>query len=121
MAFEYNQQSGLLEQVQGNQDDTRAANAGRVGTFLRAGAENTHTFKNIYRYFAHRAHNSRLNAIGAQKINYYNRRYNKHFGPEWAEMSKLNVEYLVMCGRFNEWHAKFARYVFLQVGKGCIN
>ena len=63
----------------------------------------------MFKYFAHRAHNSRLNAVGQNKINEYNLLYNKRYGQEWAEMSKLAVEYLVMIGRYNEWHAKFER------------
>ena len=109
MAFNYNPETDLLEQIQNNPDPTLAVNGGRVVTFARAGAENTHVFKKQYKYFGHQAHNSRLNAIGQRKITHYNRKFDKQFGREWAEMSKLNAEYLVMAGRFNQWHAKFAR------------
>ena len=109
MTFNYNPETDIIEQIQNNPDPTLAVNGGRVVTFSRAGAENTHVFKKQYKYFGHQAHNSRLNAISQRKITHYNRKFDKQFGREWAEMSKLNAEYLVMAGRFNQWHAKFAR------------
>lgn len=109
MAFVYNRQTDRLEQIQNNPDDYRAANSGRITTFLRPASENAHTFKNQYRFFGHKAHNSRLNAVGARKIDYYNRLYGKNYGPEWREKSKLDIEYLVMVGRYNEWHPMYPR------------
>ena len=109
MALVYNPETDLFEQIQNNPDPTLAANTGRVITFLRPGSEQTHTFKNQFKNFGHRVHNSRLNAVGVRKLNYYNQLFGKSYGAEWAEMSKLNIEYLVMCGRFNEWHPKFPR------------
>ena len=109
MAFEYDPQTDLLHQVQNNQNETRAANSGRIATYLRAASENAHTFKQMFKYFSHQVHNSRLNAIGAAKIAYYNQLYGKQYGAEYMEMPKLNAEYLVMVALFNRWHAKFAR------------
>ena len=109
MALVYNPETDLFEQIQNNPDPTLAANTGRVITFLRPGSEQTHTFKNQFKNFGHRVHNSRLNAVGVRKLAYYNQLFGKSYGAEWAEMSKLNIEYLVMCGRFNEWHPKFPR------------
>ena len=109
MGFAYNRQTNLLEQTDNNQNETIAVNSGRLATFLRASSENAHTFKRIYKFFSNQAHNSRLNAIGPNKLNYYNELYGKRYGQEWAEMSKLNIEYLMMVGRYNEWHPKFER------------
>ena len=108
-AFIFNRQTNLLEQVQNNRDETRAANSARIATYLRAASENAHTFKQIYKYFKHKAHNSRLVAVGMAKINYYDRLFSKQLGAEYAEMAKINIEYLVMVGLYNRWHAKFAR------------
>ena len=99
MGLSYNTETDLIEQTQNNQDDTNLANSGRVTTFARAASESTHLFKRGYRLFEHRVHNSRLDAIGARKIAFYNRLFDKNYGNEWAEMSKLNVEYLVMAGK----------------------
>ena len=110
MAFVYNADTDLLEQIQNNRDPTLAANGGRIATFLRTGSEQTHLFKRQYQYFAHRVHNSRLNAVGAQTIQYYNRIFGKQLPQEFAENSKLNIEYLVMAGLYNRFHAKFSRY-----------
>ena len=109
MAFVYNPQTDLLDQIENNRNETFTANSGRVPTYLRAGAECTHCLKSQFKYFGHTAHNSRLNAVGARKIAYYNRKHGRELPVEFAEMSKLNIEYLVMCGRFNQWHAKYVR------------
>lgn len=109
MAFRFNQNTGLIEQYPNNRDETRAVNSGRFGTFLRAASENAHTLKNNYKYFGHRAHNSRLVAVGQATIDKYNDRYNKNLGLEWAETPKLNVEYLVCIGLINRFHSLFER------------
>ena len=109
MAFTYDRQADSLEQIQDNHDKTMAANSGRVPTFLRSASENTHLFKRIFKYFGHRAHNSRMKAIGLAKIRFYNNKYNFNIPAEFAESPKLLIEYLVMCGRFNQWHPKFSR------------
>ena len=109
MAFIYDPATDLLEQIQHNQDITMAANGGRLATYLRTGSEQAHLCKHQYKYFTHQAHNSRTNAIGIDKINSYNVRYNGQLGAEFAEMPKINAEYLVMVGLYNRWHAKFAR------------
>jgi hypothetical protein len=108
--FTFNRQTNLLEQVPHNNDETIAANSGRIATYLRAASENTHTFKRGFKLFAHQAHNSRMNAVGHNKISYYNRRYGKNYGVDYEEQPKLQMEYMVMAGRFNEWHAKYSRY-----------
>ena len=99
----------MLEVVHDNTDPTRACNAARVNTFVRPGSENIHGFKLTYKNFGHRCHNSRLVAIGPETLAHYNRIYGKNYGPEWAEAPKLLIEYLVMCGRYNENHPKFFR------------
>ena len=76
---------------------------------MRAASENAHTFKQIYKFFKHKAHNSRLVAVGTAKINYYDNIFGLQLGAEYAEMAKITLEYLVMVGLYNRWHAKFAR------------
>ena len=109
MAFVYNADTELLEQIQNNHDPTLAANGGRIATFLRWGSETAHLFKRMFQYFGHQAHNSRLTPVGAQTIEKYNRIFGKQLPREFSEMSKLNIEYLVMTGLYNRWHAKFSR------------
>ena len=99
----------MLEMVQGNNDPTCACNSARVNTFLRPASENVHSFKLTYKHFGHRCHNSRLVAIGQATLDHYNQAYGRNYGPEWAEAPKLLIEYLVMCGRYNENHPKFFR------------
>ena len=108
--FSYNRETELLERTPNNGDETRASNTGRVNTYLRAMSEGTHgAMKNGYKMFKHQVHNSHLVAVGQAKINHYNQLFGRQYGAEWAEMPKLNIEYLVMCGLFNRFHAKFAR------------
>ena len=108
-AFMYDRSTDRLIQVQNNRDPTRAVNSGRVTTYLRAASENAHTFKNRLQYLGHRAHNSRLVVVGRPKVNKYSRKYSIQYPDEVAEMSKLNVEYLVGVGLYNWSHAKFQR------------
>ena len=86
-----------------------AANSARIATFLRPASENMHTVKKIYKHFGAKAHTSRLDVVGADTLAYYNNRYDKNYGAEWAETPLINVEYLVMGGRYNQDHAKFLR------------
>lgn len=109
-AFEFNSSSGLLEQVQNNTDPTRAANTGRIATFIRAGSENMHTIKETWQNLNGRANHTRILAIGPHKINYYNNKYGKQFGEEWYEQPFLNAEYLVCVGLWNRFRTKFYRY-----------
>ena len=103
----------VLELVPGNQDPTLAANAARMATFCRHGSENFHApLKNQNQHLSGTAHNSRVDAIGQETLNHYNQRYDRHYGPEWAEVPLLYVEYLVAVGRYNEHHPKFSRYIF---------
>ena len=75
-SFSYDRERDLLVPVAGNQDPTRAANTGRITTYARAGSENAHTLKNQYKYLGHRAHNSRLVAVGRAKTAKYAAKYN---------------------------------------------
>ena len=111
MAFTYDRETDRLEQIQNNHDKTQAANSGRIATFLRAASENAHLFKRIFKFFGNRVHNSRMDAVGLTKIRFYNRKYNMNIPEEFAESPKLLIEYLVMCGRYNQWHPKFSRWV----------
>lgn len=98
-----------LEVVDCGNDPTLACNAARVASYLRHGSENAHTFKQIYTHFGHRCHNARLEAVGVRNLNFYNQKYGRNYGPEVAQMSKLHLEYLVMAGMYNRFHAKFFR------------
>ena len=44
-AFVFNPATGFLDQIQNNEDPTRAVNSGRLATFIRAASENMHLFK----------------------------------------------------------------------------
>ena len=95
--------------VAGNQDPTKAPNTGRITTYARVGSENAHTLKNQCKYLGHRAHNSRLVAVGRAKTAKYSAKYNCVYANKIAEMPKLNIEYLVAVGLYNWLHAKFPR------------
>ena len=98
-----------MEVEEGNVSPTFAANSSRLATFLRPGSEQAHTFKQIYRLVDKRVHNSRLEMVGHQTLAHYNQMYDKNYGQEWAESPKVNIEYLVTMGRFNQNHPKFFR------------
>ena len=106
----YDPVNDVLVVVDGNRDPTLAANAARLGSYVRASAEGTHgPLKNSYKHLGAKVHNSRMNAVGQTTLDYYNHRHGMNYGQEWAESPKLLVEYLVTAGRFNQEHPKFAR------------
>ena len=105
----YNETLDVLEVVEGNTDPTMAANASRLGTFIRPGGEQVHTFKQEYDILGNRVHNSRLVAVGQRTLDYYNNLHGRNYGREWAETPKIQIEYLVVAGRYNQNHPKFFR------------
>ena len=106
--FLYNNRTQLLEKVNAS-DDTKSANTGRLATLLRAASENAHLFKMQYKSISNKQHNSRLKAIGAEKIAHYNNRFNKDLGIEWREVPRINVDYIVTVRLYNRFSAKFKR------------
>ena len=110
MISRYDAARDVLEVVPNNNDPTFACNSARVATYLRPASENAHTFKQIYKHFGTTCHHSRLTAVGEAVLNHYNQKYGRNFPVEWAESSKLYIEYLVCTGRYNENHSLFFRY-----------
>ena len=107
----YDRAADILIPVEGNQDPTLAANTARIATFCRAASENFHApLKNTYKHLQGRAHNSRLNSVGQDVLDYYNRLFERNYGAEWAESPLLLVEYLVTVAQYNQHHPKFLRY-----------
>ena len=109
-AFHFDMEKNELEIINDNRDGVRALNSGRVCTYLRRGIENFHgAIKNTYKHLSGTLHHTYYDILGSHYINYYN---NKYLPPvpldlEWEESSAVVIDFIVVCGLHNRFHAKF--------------
>lgn len=81
----------------------------RLATIIRPGSENFHgAIKGTNNVF-NNIHHTRLEAVGVEFIDSYNKRYSMNLSSEWTEYNMLYIEFLVAISLYNRFHPKFSR------------